>query len=173
MATRQIIIIKNDHIGREVWRYPGRVIDQSREAIVVEAFFNRKDLQFNGVLLKEGDRFIEYYSKRKWFNIYEIFDRDDLVLKAYYCNVTHPPTWSDSYLQYDDLALDLLVFPDGRQLALDEDEFLKLELSDIEIANARQAMIELENIFSSNRPEPISSCGIRSVFGWSQEEIPD
>lgn len=173
METKQIIIIKNDHLGHEVWRYPGRIINQSRDAIVIEAFFNRKDLHFNGILLKEGDRFIEYYSKRKWFNIYEIFDRDDHMLKAFYCNVTHPATWNDNHLQYDDLALDLLVFPDGRQLALDEDEFLKLELSEVEIAHAHQAMIELESIFSSDRPDPIRSYGIRSVFGWPQEEIPD
>ncbi len=32
-------------------------------------------------------------------------------------------------LSYVDLALDLLVFPDGRQFVLDEDEFLKLDLS--------------------------------------------
>ena len=33
------------------------------------------------------------------------------------------PRSEASQIRYVDLALDLLVFPDGRQLVLDEDEF--------------------------------------------------
>ena len=144
----QIIIIKNDHKGNEVWRYTGRVIDQTDDELVVEAFFNRTDLLFNDVLLREGDRFVELYSRNKWFNIYEIYDRDDEQLKAYYCNITRPARWENGYLQYDDLALDLLVYPDGKQLEMDEDEFLALSLSDLEVEQARKGMGQLKKLFS-------------------------
>lgn len=149
MMPDKITIIKNDHKGNEVWRYTGRVIDQTDDGLVVEALFNRTDLLFNGVLLKDGDRFIEFYSRKKWFNIYEIYDRDDEQLKAYYCNITRPARWENGCLQYDDLALDLLVYPDGKQLALDEDEFMALNLSDLEVEQARKGMGQLKKLFSS------------------------
>jgi predicted RNA-binding protein associated with RNAse of E/G family len=45
------------------------------------------------------------------------------------------------------LALDLLVYPDGGQLVLDEDEFIALPLSPAVRTAARQALAELRNHF--------------------------
>jgi len=148
MKTANITIVKNDHLGGEVWRYTGQVLAESPNGILVEARFNRADLVFNGILLRENDRFVEFYSREKWFNIYEIYDRDDAILKAWYCNVTRPARWGDGVLCYDDLALDLLVYPSGQQLALDEDEFMRLNLPESEQKHARQALEELKGFFS-------------------------
>ena len=148
MNTATITIVKNNHLGEEVWRYSGRVLAESPNSILVEARFNRADLVFNGILLKENDRFVEFYSREKWFNIYEIYDRDDALLKAWYCNVTRPARWAKWVLCYDDLALDLLVYPSGHQLALDEDEFTGLNLFESEREQARQALEELKGLFS-------------------------
>ena len=83
----------------------------------------------------------------KWYNIYEIYDRDSDLLKAWYCNVTRPVCMHDLMISYDDLALDLLVFPDARQLLLDEDEFLALNLAKPDRISARAGLKELQNIF--------------------------
>jgi hypothetical protein len=45
------------------------------------------------------------------------------------------------------LALDLLVFPDGRQIVLDEDEFNALPLSEAERQSALAALAELQALF--------------------------
>ena len=50
-------------------------------------------------------------------------------------------------LSYIDLSLDLLVFPDGRQVVLDEDEFAELEIEDEVRNQARLALQELQAIF--------------------------
>lgn len=147
-----ITIIKNDHNGNEVWRYPGDVFKRTEKGLIAEAFFNRPDLEFNGLLLKENDRFLELYLYDRWFNIYEIFDRDTRSLKAWYCNLTRPVRLETGNLFYDDLALDLLVFPDGHRLVLDEDEFKQMDLSAIEIKHARAALKELEGLFDQNNP---------------------
>jgi hypothetical protein len=147
MKQAAITIVKNDHLGEEVWRYQGQVLAETPNGILVEARFNRADLVFNGILLKENDRFVECYSRQKWFNIYEIYDRDDALLKAWYCNVTRPAHWGDGILSYDDLALDLLVYPSGQQLTLDEDEFMRLNLPESEQKQARQALEELKGLF--------------------------
>jgi uncharacterized protein len=145
-----VVIIKNNHKGVELWRYSGKIIAETPKGIIAEAYFNRSDLEFNGILLKEGDRFLELYLFEKWFNIYEIYDRDSSLLKAWYCNVTRPVRVTDHIIAYDDLALDLLVFPDKRQLALDEDEFIMLDLNKDDQRYARLALKELQTLFSKN-----------------------
>jgi hypothetical protein len=143
-----VTIIKNNHLGEEVWRYAGKIIAETTKGIIAEAYFNRSDLAFNGIMLKEGDRFLELYLFGKWFNIYEIYDRDSGLLKAWYCNITRPVRMTDHTIHYDDLALDLLVLPDLRQLALDEDEFTALDLNKTDQQDARSALKELQNLFS-------------------------
>ena len=148
MINSDVTIIKNNHMGAEVWRYVGKIIAESTKGIIAEAYFNRSDLEFNGILLKKGDHFMELYLYCKWFNIYEIYDHDTGLLKAWYCNITRPVRVADLTIYYDDLALDLLVFPDRRQLALDEDEFLSLDLNKADQHQARSALKELQTLFS-------------------------
>jgi hypothetical protein len=147
-----IRIIKNDHQGHEVWHYKGEIIAQSTNGIIAKAHFNRADLEFNGVVLKENDCFFELYLFDKWFNIYEIFDRDSGILKAWYCNITKPFRQGKSEIFYDDLALDLLVFPDGRRMVLDEDEFEALNLTQRDQLSAKSALFELERLFEAHTP---------------------
>jgi hypothetical protein len=148
VINSDVTIIKNNHLGEEVWRYAGKIIAETTKGIIAEAYFNRSDLAFNGIMLKEGDRFLELYLFGKWFNIYEIYDRDSSLLKAWYCNITRPVRMTDHTIHYDDLALDLLVLPDLRQLALDEDEFTALDLNKTDQQDARSALKELQNLFS-------------------------
>ena len=54
------------------------------------------------------------------------------------------------FIRYADLALDLLVFPDGRQLVLDEDEFAGLDLPRILQEQARAGLRELQRLFTDN-----------------------
>jgi len=145
-----ITIVKNNHLGEEVWRYPGQLIAQSARGYLFEAHFNRSDFNFNGMLLKHNDRFLELYLLEKFFNIYQIYDRDDGHLKGWYCNVTKPVSVADGFIRYDDLALDLLVFPDGRQLVLDEDEFAELDLPSELQEQARAGLRELQSLFAEN-----------------------
>jgi protein associated with RNAse G/E len=114
----------------------------------IEATFNRPDTPFHGILLKQGDRFVETYDSTQWYNIFEMYDRDDGARKGWYCNVTRPAVFADGLITYVDLALDLLVYPDGRQLVLDEDEFAALNLEPAEQDRARQALMELQDRFS-------------------------
>jgi protein associated with RNAse G/E len=146
----QITVIKQNIAGEETWRYAGRVLEQTEEFVRLEAFFNRDDMQFNGMLFKRGDRFVETYYANRWYNIFEIFDRDTNERKGWYCNVTRPAEIFQEKISYVDLALDLLVFADKRQLVLDEDEFSALELSQEEAQTARQALRELQALFSRN-----------------------
>ncbi len=141
-------IIKNDHLGYTVWEYGGKVIEQTASAFLLEAHFNRSDLMFNGIFLREGDRFLELYPIGKWFNIYEIHDKDNDEIKGWYCNITRPVCIDVEKISYDDLALDLLVYPDRKMLVLDGDEFESLSLNPIETLNARKGLEQMKEMFS-------------------------
>jgi hypothetical protein len=153
----EVTIIKNNHAGQEVWRYPGVLLQRSTRGLLFEAYFNRSELEFNGILLKEHDRFFEFYPFDKYYNIYTIYDRDDGRLKAWYCNVTRPIRHTEGSIEYDDLALDLLVYEDGRQLVLDREEFEALPLMEAERKSALQALEELQALFEENQPLDVFS----------------
>lgn len=145
MSPGQTIdVIKLNPERRETWRYTGKVIARSPDKVVLEAFFNRPDTPFNGIILANQDRFIEAYFSRRWYNIYEIHDGHNNRLKGWYCNVALPAEFGDVTVTFVDLALDLLVFPDGRQLVLDEDEFDALTLDEPVRQRARTALEELQ-----------------------------
>jgi predicted RNA-binding protein associated with RNAse of E/G family len=147
--SENVILIKRDHSGKEVWRYSGRLLRASMAGVLVEAPFNRPDLSFHGLVFKRNDRFVELYLIGHWFNIFEIHDRDSDFIKGWYCNVIRPPHIQPGQISYDDLALDLLVYPDGRQLVLDEDEFEKLNLPFQDQEKARNGLHELKGILKN------------------------
>ena len=146
-----IIVLKLDAQGRETWRYHGEVVRSLADRVVLEAHFDREDRLFHGMPLRRGDRFVETYFTDRWYNIYEIHAREDDSLRGWYCNVGKPALLDGDCLSYVDLALDLLVFPDGRQVVLDEDEFLKLDISPADRQQALAALAELKQVFDLER----------------------
>ncbi|MEI7988130.1 MAG: DUF402 domain-containing protein [Chloroflexota bacterium] len=150
---QSILVKKLDYAGNELWCYEGYVCERSTTFVKLEARFNRSDLPFHEILLKNNDRFVEIFYTNKWYNIFEIHDRDDDELKGWYCNIGFPAQMEDGVLSYRDLALDLLVYPDGRQLILDEDEFDVLPLDSTLRIKARQALEELQILFQDLKNE--------------------
>ncbi|MBT3389797.1 MAG: DUF402 domain-containing protein [Chloroflexi bacterium] len=147
IETHPITVIKQNHTGAEVWRYDGKVITRTEDHLVVEAFFDREDMRFHGMWLRRGDRFLETYYFEHWYNIFEIRAHENDQLRGWYCNVASPAEFDGRYVSYRDLALDLLVFPDGRQLVLDEDEFDDLPLTQVQKHKAQRALLELQARF--------------------------
>lgn len=143
----EVWVIKKNVYGKQTWRYTGKVLLRHENSILIEAFFNRPDMPFHGMLLGLGDRFLELYFNDRWYNIFEIHDRKTDILKGWYCNVTCPAEFRDGVIAYVDLALDLLVFPDGRQMVLDEDEFTVLDISAELRQRGQQALVDLIEVF--------------------------
>jgi predicted RNA-binding protein associated with RNAse of E/G family len=143
-----ITVRKLNEKGQETWRYQGRLVERGADYLILEAFFDREDTQVHGMMLARGDRFIETYFTDRWYNIFEIYDRADDHLRGYYCNIGFPAEIGEDKLSYVDLALDLLVFPDGRQVVVDEDEFERLNLTASQRQQARAALKELQQLFA-------------------------
>jgi hypothetical protein len=139
----EILVLKLDTNRRETWRYTGKVLRRWPDSLLLEAHFNLDDSVFHGIPLGRGDRFVEKYYTDRWYNVFEMHDRADDRLKGWYCNICLPAELQEDQVAYVDLALDLLVYPDGRQLVLDEDEFSDLALDADTRQKALAALSEL------------------------------
>jgi uncharacterized protein len=142
-----ILVLKLNTQEQETWRYTGKVLKRGNGYIVVQAHFNRPDMPFHGIMLRQGDRFVETFYSERWYNVFEIHDKESDRLKGWYCNICRPANMDSASVSYIDLALDLLVYPDGRQLVLDEDEFEDLPVDDETRKNAIQGLQELQELF--------------------------
>jgi uncharacterized protein len=142
-----ITVVKLDVGGKETWRYRGRILHQDGSRLVLEAHFDREDMLLHGMPLCKGDRFVETYYTDRWYNVYEIHGRADDSLRGWYCNISLPARMEGDKLYFNDLALDLLVFPDGRQIVLDEDEFYRLNLAPQVRQQALTTLKELQALF--------------------------
>jgi protein associated with RNAse G/E len=148
----KIKVQKKNPEGEITYQYEGVLLKRDENSITLEALFDRQDMLFVDIVLKKGDRFVEHYYTDRWYNIFAVYDRDDGMLKGWYCNVGKPAVIEDGILSYVDLALDLWVSPDGKQTVLDEDEFKALELDEELKAGALKGLDELKELFLSKKP---------------------
>lgn len=148
----RIKVQKKNPAGQVTYEYEGDLLRRDEKEIVIEALFDRKDMPFQDVVLRTGDRFVEYYYTDRWYNIFEIYDREDGKIKGWYCNVGMPAVFEDGAVSYVDLALDLWVSADGRQTVLDEDEFARLGLDERLNAGALQGLAQLKRLFAAKNP---------------------
>ena len=146
MKTEIIKVHKLDHEGNTAWSYPARVLHRTGCRMVLEAEFDRGPVDVGRITLNTGDHFREYFYTDRWYNVFRISSARTGELKGWYCNFTRPAVFNADGVQAEDLALDLLIYPDGSFELLDEDEYEALELSADEreqVQRALDALLEL------------------------------
>ncbi len=148
-----ITVIKRDAASCESWRYSGIILEKGPQFVRLEARFNREDTPFVDTVFRRNDRFVETFYSDRWYNVFEIHDRDDDHLKGWYCNVGRPAIWEAAdTISYVDLALDLWVSANGPQFFLDWDEYAALRLDAPTRRQVREALYALESLFKQKRP---------------------
>jgi len=147
-VSRTITVHKLDHDGTEVRSYAGRLLAEDSNQFLLEARFGLSDRQLGELWLRRGDRIVESFYLDRWYNVFAVHDVDDDRLKGWYCNITRParfePGGSDVYAE--DMAIDLVVYPDGRWLVFDVEEFAALPVPLEERQHCLQALTELQSL---------------------------
>ena len=151
-AVLRIKVQKKNPAGEVTYQYEGDLVRRDENSIVIEALFNRKDMPFQDVVFRTGDRFVEYYYSDRWYNIFAVHDKDDGKVKGWYCNIGKPAEIEDGVVSYVDLALDLWVSADWKQTVLDEDEFEVLSLTGELHAGALNGLKAVQKLFESKNP---------------------
>jgi protein associated with RNAse G/E len=147
----KIVVHKLDEKGEEVWSYSGQLTEKGESCITLEASYDREDQEFHGLTLRRGDRFVETFYSDRWYNVFAIYDADSGHLKGWYCNITRPACIEDGHVFAEDLALDLVVLPNGTWQVLDEEQFAELDLSLEERQRALDAITELQTLVVRSR----------------------
>ena len=109
------------------------------------------------VTFEPGDVFLEHYYLDRWYAIWRVEHSPERGggLKCWYCNVSTPPELQGDTLSFRDLALDLVVLPDGTTCVLDRDEFEALRATTLDPASAAQAEAAVEELLARvTRREP-------------------
>jgi len=145
-------VLKKNLADEVTWQYDGVVLHRGENEITLEALFNRDDMPFMDVVLKRNDRFVETFFSDRWYNIFEIYDRDDGSFKGWYCNIGKPAVIGDNSVSYVDLALDLWVSANGVQAILDEEEFEELGLDDEMTQSVYDGLRELQYVLATKNP---------------------
>lgn len=152
MAERQITINSRKYDGHIRRTWPGGLISQSEEMLVVVGQF-REDVQHDDLgLIKQGTVSFEHFWVDRWYNIFR-FHEPDGQLRNYYCNITMPPTFADDVIDYVDLDLDVIVWPEKGYEVLDRDDLeknaIKYGYPEEVVANAERSLAELINLIES------------------------
>lgn len=117
-----ITVYKQNALGETRIRYTGELLERLSNGVVILASWTLPKRDLGYIQFEPGDHFVEYYYIDRWFNIFDIADENG-ERKGWYCNVAAPAIIADDTVQQVDLLLDVWVYPDGRMLILDEDEF--------------------------------------------------
>src|SRR6267154_1527272 len=81
-----ITVVKQDPYGNAKAQYQGEIVRHLPQGIVIQAYWTRAAKDLGYTVFEPGDRFIEYYYTRRWFNIFAIENRNG-TRKGWYCNI--------------------------------------------------------------------------------------
>ena len=163
MNANEVRITKLDPQGQPKLTYPGQRVFGDEEVCIVRCLWTSEPCDLGPFALEAEDIFIEYYYWHRWFNVFVIYDHLG-VLKGWYANITAPPELGDGIIRWRDLALDLLVLPDGTQIVLDEEEFRALALPTAERLAAEAGLETLRRWAREGQGpfRPLAGSGARS-----------
>lgn len=145
-TTMTIVKLRPDR--SEAARYLGEVIASPADWVAVRAHWGRPRLDLGYLVFEPDDVFLEYFSLSRPYNAFGIYTSAG-TFKAWYCNVTHPSWLEGTCLFWHDLFVDVIVFPDGRSLMLDEDELTDAGVAEHDpalyrrIIDARDTLLDL------------------------------
>lgn len=160
----RMIVQKLNTVGRVVLTYEGELIELLPNGVVLDAVWIWAPQAVDYTTFETGAHFTEWYYTDRWYNIFQVHGADG-ALKGWYCNVAEPAVITGDTVACRDLILDLWVAPDGRMLALDEEEFAAdTSLDGPTRAAAFAAMHELRQLVE-NRVFPFSQLPPASMPG--------
>jgi|DewCreStandDraft_1066081.scaffolds.fasta_scaffold00207_58 protein associated with RNAse G/E len=144
--------------GTVLATWTGELVAQDHERVVLRARWSRP--AYHGlkvVSFEPGDCFTEYFFFTRWYAIWRVEQPPERSghLKCWYCNIQTPAELTGGVLRFRDMALDLLVLPDGTAYVLDREEFERLRRTTFDPYSARQAeqaLTELEELVRRREP---------------------
>ena len=119
---RRITVNSRKYDGKVRRTWTGGIVSESDDLIVLVGRFEFDVLHNDIGSIREGTVSFEHYWLDRWYNVFR-FHEPDGALKCYYCNVAMPPTFDGLVIDYVDLDIDVITWPDKTREILDLDDF--------------------------------------------------
>ena len=132
---------------RRTWT--AELVLQSPEALVLEGRFESEVRHSELGLIANGTRSRETFIFGEWFNHFAFFEPDG-QLRNHYFNVSMPVKVAGSEVDYVDLDIDVVVWPEGTVGVLDLDEFEQNSARFAYPADVRSTAIRVKDEILSN-----------------------
>ena len=130
MNTQTIAIIKHNHLREPVFSWEGELASETTTSRMVRAYFSGAEaVAVDNVTFRQGDLRLARSYPDLWYNVFEVHDGLSDQVKCWYINLCYRAQFGTESITWQDLALDLVVYPSGEYRLLDEDEFDALELA--------------------------------------------
>ncbi len=124
MSTPTVTVFKQNHLGEPVFSWEGELVAETPNLRLVRAHFSgAEDVPVDKVTFRKGDLMLERYYTDRWYNLFEVHQGSSDQVKCWYINLSYPALFTTESITWQDLALDLVVYPSGEYRLLDEDEF--------------------------------------------------
>ena len=119
---------QGSYISIIAYKHDGHIRRSWDQGFVLEADEDHFVIVTNKTWVKDDDGHhwytrepaICYFYTHKWFNVIAMARESGTY---YYCNLASPALYDGEAVKYIDYDLDYKIFPDGRMVLLDEDEY--------------------------------------------------
>jgi hypothetical protein len=118
---RNWVVVKVRPDGSEATRYDAREMPAPDGWLAVAAQWVHGFVDIGCFAFQQDDLLVEYFSLDRPYNAFATY-RAHGEFVAWYCNVTHPTSVTESEITWHDLYVDVVVLASGEVLVLDEDE---------------------------------------------------
>ena len=117
---------KYDGQVRRTWQ-AGLIRQHSPAIVLVGRFMEDVHHPDLGHIAKDTASF-EYFWTDRWYNVFAMYEPDS-TLRNWYCNIAMPATFDGSTLDFIDLDIDVVIWPDGSRAVLDMDDFQENQIT--------------------------------------------
>ena len=153
MPDRIVTINSRKYDGHIRRSWKGGLIHSDKDLLILVGTFS-EDIEHNDLgHIKKGTVSFEHFWLELWYNIFR-FHAPEGTLMAHYANITMPPTFAENVIDYVDLDIDVVVWPDGRVVVLDRDDFehnkIKYSYPDEVIQQAENGLSEVLAIIKAD-----------------------
>lgn len=149
MDETVITVNSRKYDGRIRRSWQAGVVTQTAEMLIAVGRFEFDVDHSDLGRIAAGTVSFEHFWFDRWYNIFR-FHEPDGALKAWYCNVAMPATYGDGILDFVDLDIDVVVWPDMRFEVVDLDDFeensLQFSYPPEVIVHARRAVDEITRL---------------------------
>ena len=121
-------------------------VEITTDSVVLVGQFEKDVVHPDLGTISAGTISYEFFWPRRWYNVFR-FHQPDGSIRNYYFNISMPYSFESGQLDFIDMDIDVIVWPDGTLQVVDLDEFeknkVKYQFPENVVATAKQTLGEI------------------------------